>query len=364
MTTTPNMSLVLPTDHGSSDTWDVILDTVFGLVDAHDHSAGKGVQVPMGGLKVDADLSFSFGGVSRAITNLRAIDFSAQRASDMTALAGALFLSDGSGGLAVNELYYRTTGGANVKVTNGASLNVAGFSGGIGGDYSAAGALVDFIDATDTYRFRQQLGGGVQQYARMQSADLDLFEFKANPAAGVPANRVRLARPAALAANYTLTFPGALPSGQAAVQVSAGGVLTFVVPPQRQFPASLAGANGGATLDGLGRLNLLNATSDQPLPLIMNVGETLTSWSAFIIKNSNGTHAITARAWKVNLTTGARTAIGAAQSTSAAGPGAQVTLSLAGLSEVVATGFSYFITVTGDGVVTGDDVTGYQVTVA
>lgn len=225
MTTTPLMSLVLPTEGGSADVWAPILATVFGLIDGHDHTPGKGGKVPSAGLNINADVSWSSGGTSRAITDLRAIDFSAQPAAGMTALAGALFLSDGTGGLAANELYYRTTGGTNVRVTSGSALNVAGFTGGIGGDYSTAGALVDFDDATDSYRFRQQVGSSVRQFARMQSADVDLFEYKAHPAAGVPANRVRLASPAALAASYTLTLPAALPSIIRLLSVSPTGAV-------------------------------------------------------------------------------------------------------------------------------------------
>ena len=42
---TPNMGLVLPTDGGSDNVWDTILDTVFGLIDSHGHVAGQGVPI-------------------------------------------------------------------------------------------------------------------------------------------------------------------------------------------------------------------------------------------------------------------------------------------------------------------------------
>lgn len=222
MTTTPQMGLVLPDDHGSAGVWDTILDTVFGVVDNHDHTTGKGAPVPVSALRVASDLSFGYGGTQRAITDLKAIDFSPQAASGMTALSGALFLNS-----ADNELYWRNTSGVLVKFTAGAALNVAAFTGGIGGDYSAAGALVVFDDATDSYWFQQQVGSGVRQYARMRSADVDLYEFKANPTAGVPTNRVRLASPAALAASYALTMPAALPASNQPIASSSGGTLSF-----------------------------------------------------------------------------------------------------------------------------------------
>lgn len=254
---TPNMGLVLPVDHGSADTWDVILDTAFGLIDAHDHTPGKGVLIATAALKIDADVSWAFGGTSRAITDLRAIDFSPQPVAGMTALAGAFFLSDGTGGLSANELYYRTTASANVKVTSGAALNVAGFTGGIGGDYSSVGALEIFDDATDSYWFQQQVGASVRQYARMRSGDLDLYEYKAHPAAGpVPTNRVRLKSPAALAASYDLTWLAALPGSAQLMVVDNAGLVTASNTVANLITANsglTAGANQNITVSGTGK---------------------------------------------------------------------------------------------------------------
>lgn len=228
MVTTPNMGLVLPDEGGSFNVWGLFLDTIFGAtkIDGHDHSTGKGVKVPSAGLNINADLSWA----THAATDLLAVDFALAPAASVAGFAGALFVSDGTGGLSANELYWRTTSGSNVKVTSGAALNVAAFTGGIGGDYSAAGALVIFDDATDAYWFQQQVGAAVRQYARMRSADVDLYEFKANPAAGVPTNRVRLASPTALAASYALTFPGTLPGAAALVTIDNAGLITAASP--------------------------------------------------------------------------------------------------------------------------------------
>lgn len=221
MTTTPNMSLILPDDHGSADTWDAILDAAFTRIDGHDHSTGNGAAIAMSSLRVDADISWAFGGSQRAITDLKAIDFSPQATSAVASLAGALFLNS-----ADNELYYRTTTGANVKITNGAALNFAAFVGGIGGDYGAVGALELFDDATDAYWFQQQLATGVRQYAKLFAADLSLFEYKAAGASPVPSFAVTLKSPAALAAPYGITMPAALPaSGVQPVTMDNTGIL-------------------------------------------------------------------------------------------------------------------------------------------
>lgn len=220
MSTTPNMGMILPTDHASGDVWGSLVNAAFGVTDLHNHTTGQGVKVPPGGLNMNANLSFSPAGAPNAITDLLAIDFTAVAAAAVTGFSGALFLNS-----ADSELYWRNTTGTNVKITNGASLNFAAI-GGIGGDYSAVSALESFDDASDSYWFQQQVGAGVRQYARMRSADLDLYEFKANPAGGVPTNRVRLASPAALAASYALTLPGALPASGRVLAVDISGQIS------------------------------------------------------------------------------------------------------------------------------------------
>lgn len=360
---TPNMNLVLPTDHDSKDVWGVILATSFGLVDAHDHTTGKGVKVPAGALNINADVSWSSGGLQYALTDLRAIDFSPQPASGMTALAGALFLNSTD-----SELYYRTTAGTNVKFTNGAALNVAAFTGGIGGDYAAAGALVVFDDATDSYWFQQQVGAAVRQYARMRSADVDLYEFKANPAAGVPTNRVRLASPAALAASYAITFPGALPASTRPVLLSSAGLISAPAPVSitRGFGCALAQptATGGpaATFGTTGSRPLISlgvSGGATYLPLLVNPGETITAWTVYLQKTS-AAGTISAFAFDHGIAADSATAMGT-QTNGANNPG-PITLGATGLSVVVVDSHDYVAEIFGGGT-TGDAILGYTVTV-
>lgn len=370
MTTTPNMSLVLPTEGGSNDQWAVILDAIFSIVDAHTHVPGSGVKVPAAGLNINADVSWSSGGTSHNITDLLALDFKPSPAASVTGLAGALFVSDGTSGLTANELYWRTTSGTNVKFTAGTALNVAAFTGGIGGDYAATGALVVFDDATDSYWFQQQVGASVRQYARMRSADVDLYEFKANPTAGVPTNRVRLASPTALAASYALTMPAALPASLANLRVdNTGAITTSLVPGTIQHPISLAIVNGvGAALNpsnGTSPAALILNTSAaiNDLPLVVPGGLQITAWSVSLHKLS-ATGTITARLYSGTNAGGAGTAtqIGVDQTNGANNPGA-ITLGQSGLTTTIAAATSYWITIQGGGT-TGDFVILYQVTVA
>lgn len=207
MTTLPSMSLVLPTRGApGSGLWADAMDAALALIDAHDHTTGKGTRVPTAGMNINADLTFS--GLY-APTNL-------QRAS----FASVAALSSNNKSIFVgtdHELYWRSNAGANVKLTSNAALNVAAFAGGIGGDYTSVGAAVAFDDAGDRYTFKQQ--GGV--WARMASGDVRLFETGTSDAVFVG-----LAAPAALASSYTMTFPTALPGSTSLAQVSSAGVIS------------------------------------------------------------------------------------------------------------------------------------------
>jgi hypothetical protein len=215
------MSMVLPTVGASLDVWGTIINTALTLNDAHDHTTGKGVKVPSAGLNINADVAWNSGGTYYGLTGVKILDFQPQAAAGLTAFSSALF----SNSTDANNLYYRNASGVNVKITDGSTLNVS-IVGGIGGDYSSIGALLDYDDASDTYRFRQQ-NVTVRQYAHIAAGDVDLYEYKAPADATAPTNRVRLSSPAALAASYALTFPAALPGSTLLQQVSSAGVISW-----------------------------------------------------------------------------------------------------------------------------------------
>lgn len=214
MTTTPNMSLVLPTPGGDSGSWDDLLNAALTLVDSHDHTTGKGPQIPSAALNINANVSL--GGYS--LTSVGTLDFAE---STITSGARRLFFST-----ADHELYVRTNGGTNVKITNGSSLNLS-IVGGIVGDYASTGAEVAYNDANDRYTFKQETGGGgVKQWATLAGGNLDVYEQLATASATTISNRVRLSSPAALAASYALTFPAALPGSTLLMQLSSAGAIT------------------------------------------------------------------------------------------------------------------------------------------
>lgn len=382
---TPNMALILPTENDDDGDWDILINNALGPtgVDGHDHSPGKGVRVPSGGLNINADVQWASGGVFRAITEAKAFALRAHAAADVTSYTRAWW-SDSAG-----NVFWRNSGGSNVQITNGASLN-ASLIGGIGGDYGAVGALVDFTDSTDTYRFRQQLGGGVQQYAKVAMADLDLFEFKAQPAAGVPANRVRIKSPAALGASYDVTMLTALPGSTSALQVDSAGQMTAsntfanavtltggIANNVTLTLGATAASNQHVTVQGTGRhkhgtmtlsvaptlfvprlganpVNYSNGTGttgvsavglDAIAPVVLSVGHRIINIRFHVVDNATGTTTVSAFLRSVN-SAGADSLVASATS---AGNGTAQTLTLSAVNVTIASAVSYNLYVAASG---------------
>jgi hypothetical protein len=243
MPTTTYMSLVLPTEDGSSGVWDTLLNAAATLVDSHDHSSGKGVTVKTAGISINADLPY--GGF--AATGVKAVDFNAIAAATMSGYAGALFMSS-----ADNELYWRTSGGVNVKVTSGTSLNSA-LLGGFTGDYGSGDEEAEFTSGTGIYDFR--VNDTTRAY--LDASDIRLFEATS----GIT-NAVKLKSPASLAASYTLTMPAALPGSTAIAQISSAGVITASNTVANAVSlSSTLGVSGATTLAALSCTTLAASSS-------------------------------------------------------------------------------------------------------
>lgn len=203
------MGLAYPTQGDTEDIWGTVLNTLLGLVENHDHSSGKGVQIPSSALAIDADVSWA----THAITSMLAIEFSEVATSSVTSYVDALFVN-----AADHNLYFRNQGGTNVQVTSGNTLNVS-IVGGIGGDYSTVGALFSYDDSTRRYLAQQE--GSPRPWAGLATGDIDLYQKAASIA-----NKVTIKSPSALAASYAVTMPAALPSAQALLQMDASGNLS------------------------------------------------------------------------------------------------------------------------------------------
>jgi hypothetical protein len=263
---TANMQMILPTPGADIGTWDDLLDSAFALIDTHDHSTGKGVPVGVGGLNINGDLTFA----GNSAVHLRSADF--DEVSSIATGARRIFWS-----AVDHEMYVRTAAGVNVKITNGAGLNLSA-TGGIVGDYAAKAAEVAYDDANDRYTFKQENSAGVRQWARLDAADVDIYEYKAAGDTTNITKRVRLKSPAALANSYDVTMPAALPGSQLVLQIDASGNVVV----SNTFPG---GAVFGAatTVD----MSAANAVKDNARSWMVDTGLFYTSTGADSISIGN-----------------------------------------------------------------------------
>jgi len=202
---TPLMSLDLPVVGPSGTigpTYATMLNTAFNLIDSHDHTTGKGPKVTPAGINVNQNFNFSGFGIyglnyAKLIDNVATV-------SDFTSVYA-------EGG----DLYWKNAGGVDVQITSGNTINVTA-AGGIGGDYTTSTASVVYSDITKTYTFRQSptVTGDIA------AGSLYVYE---NIVSGKYA---KLKVPAALAANYDLTLPAALPGSTLPAFISSSGVIT------------------------------------------------------------------------------------------------------------------------------------------
>ena len=115
MAVTPNMSMIIPTVSVTlGPTYATQVNSAFDLVDAHDHTSGKGTRIPTAGLNINTDLTF--GGYSA--TTLKTTSYQSQGGALGVGTTNAVYSVGG-------DLYWNNGAGTAVKITNGAGINTA-----------------------------------------------------------------------------------------------------------------------------------------------------------------------------------------------------------------------------------------------
>ena len=356
MTTLPNLGIITPTLGGDSGTWDDKINAAFGLIDAHDHTSGKGLRIVTSALNINADLTFAGFGA----TSLGKAAFSAVAA--LAAGSKTLFVSSVD-----NELYWRNNSGTNVKLTSGTTINTS-LVGGIGGDYSTVGADLDYDDANKRYTFRDETGA----WARIASGPIRIHEYNTTETV-----YVEHAVAAGLAASYTVTWPAALPGAAALVQISAAGAVSFSNTTTGEITAADFNFTGTRTI----RINAASAqvvasggpeyqaggwaalvsTGQLWYPITLNTGDRIQEWTLFCTKNS-AAGTLTATLVEIDSTDGSSTTIGSADTDATNAPGAIVLTGGPALDHLVTGDTSYALVVTGGGT-TGDVFRDLQVNI-
>lgn len=201
-TTSPNMSLVIPTvgsDPGPQ--WAFDINASLNILDSHNHASGSGVPIPSAGLSINADLPFG----NNNATTLRSIRFTTQASPLATASdVGCLYESG-------VDLYYNDGNGNQVRMTQ--SGGVAGTPGSIGGLTSPASAT--YVAGSQTFIWQSD----AVTPANMDCASIILRNLVAN------SKGLTLSPPNAMGANYALTLPS-LPASQKFMTLDSSGTMS------------------------------------------------------------------------------------------------------------------------------------------
>ena len=157
MSTTPNMSLTVPEPLVTTGpTYATQINAALDVIDAHDHSPGKGVKITPSGMNINGDLAFN----QNSAINLKSVVLAPQAS---VATNAALYNIGG-------DLFYRRGDGTQVQITTASGVNVSGV-GGITGlvapasaVYTPASSLFSWLSAAAT--FAKQATGDLSIYSR------------------------------------------------------------------------------------------------------------------------------------------------------------------------------------------------------
>lgn len=203
VTNSPNMGLIIPTV-GSEPGPDYAddINASLTLVDLHDHSPGKGVQITPAGLNINDDLDFN----GNFAIDVAGVELEAQSSTPdiFTVYANGL------------DLYYVDGLGNNIRMTQ--SGGVAGTPGSIANLVPPATAT--YVSGSKTFVWQS----GVSIAANMDAASLLMRNITPNSTFALT-----LQPPAALSQNYSITLP-ALPGVNSFMQISSLGVISNTIP--------------------------------------------------------------------------------------------------------------------------------------
>lgn len=182
----PNMSLSVPTvgvEPGPQYAFDV--NTSLTLVDSHDHSPGKGVQINPAGLNINATLDMQ----NNTLLNTANIIFDAQSSNSSLQ---SLYVAPGSETPAINDLFFNDGAGNIVQLTANGTVNASIAS--LPGESYAAG----------TFFWKQGTGSTTP-------ANFDIGSITIRPNLALTSNGVILGPNSAIASQYNIQLP--LPTG-------------------------------------------------------------------------------------------------------------------------------------------------------
>lgn len=219
---TPNMQLLAPIT-GTSPGPDYAnqQNTSFTLIDGHDHSAGKGVQITPAGLNINSALAIN----NQLLNAVGLINFTAQ--SSTSATPQGLYVTVGSG-TGVEDLFFTDGAGNIIQITKSGIVNTIAST--IPGESYSGGTFI----WTQT-----------QSALPTTPANFDIGSITIRPSIAATTNGATLVGPTGTA--YTLTLPASLPASNSFMLLDSSGNITASI----SATAGITGSNiASATITG------------------------------------------------------------------------------------------------------------------
>lgn len=211
-TNSPNMGLPIPavgSEPGPNYAFDI--NSALTLVDQHDHSPGKGIQITPAGLNINADLSFQ----GNNATLLNSVEFQAQASPDSTLLS--LYVAPGlESPTPINDLWFTDGVGNQIQLTSNGEVN------------ATIASLPGESFAFGTFFWKQGAGSTTP-------ANFDIGSITLRPNIAATTFGVVLSPPSGISSQYNIALP-LLPAGNSFVTIDNTGTMSTV-------PLPLTGSN-------------------------------------------------------------------------------------------------------------------------
>lgn len=199
-TISPNMNLIIPTagqEPGPTYAFDV--NASLTLIDQHDHTPGKGVQITPSGLNINTDLSFN----SNKAIDLASAVFIASTTADVTPMS--LSVAPGGESPQQQDLWFTPDTGIPIQITKNGAVNATVAS--IPGESYASG----------TFFWTQ-----AQDSLPTTPANFDIGSITIRPNTAATSNGVVLGPPTGISSQFNVQLP-LLPTSQKIMTLDSGG---------------------------------------------------------------------------------------------------------------------------------------------
>lgn len=200
------LSLTLPTINGvaKESAAAPLINTALSAIIARLES-----KIGAADLDINADVSFKSGATYSGARDLHRAAFQS--------LTGALTAASNPNTVYVlnGDLHYIDAAGNLVQITASGAVNVSTTGGITGSGYGTGGVEVNWDSGNSRFAFKS--GAGADDFADVQVADLLLRDGTGNT--------IRFQAPA-IASDYSMTLPAALPGSTLLLQLSAAGLVT------------------------------------------------------------------------------------------------------------------------------------------